>query len=142
MHRNIRRKVLGLFLVLFFVQSNLFEVTANENNSIIFIYRPSDVMTLTQGVKLSIDGNEFGKLAQNKTMRIETNKGEHVFQTKVGLSLGVPNVTGFSGARKFKATFNLNQDQHYFKVIFKPALLGGKHRVIEINESEYLELSK
>tara|TARA_B100001996_G_C18465378_1_gene517781 strand:- start:42 stop:503 length:462 start_codon:yes stop_codon:yes gene_type:complete len=142
MYKNIRRKLLKLFLVLLLGQSSFLKVAANENNSTIFIYRPSDVMTLTQGVKLSMDGNEFGKLGQKKTMRIETTKGEHVFQTKVGLSLGAPNVTGFSGARKFKATFNLNQDQHYFKIIFKPALLGGKHHVIEISETEYLELSK
>ena len=67
MYKNIRRILLKLFLVLLLGQSSFLKVAANENNSTIFIYRPSDVMTLTQGVKLSMDGNEFSDILSNYT---------------------------------------------------------------------------
>jgi hypothetical protein len=51
-------------------------------------------------------------------------------------------VTGFNGAKKFKAKVTLDQPKHFFKVVFKPALLGGKHHVIEIDEAEFTALQK
>ena len=101
------------------------------------IVRPSDPMTLTQVVKLTFGKNETVKLRQNKILVIDTVKGKHKVQTKVGLSLAVPNVTGFNGAKKFKTKINLNQDKHFFKVVFKAALMGGKHEVIEIDKAEF-----
>lgn len=105
------------------------------------IVRSSDPMTLTQVVKLTFGKNETVKLRQNKILVIDTVQGKHKVQTKVGLSLGVPNVTGFNGAKKFKTKVNLNQDQHFFKVVFKPALMGGKHEVIEIDKAEFETLA-
>jgi len=51
--------------------------------------------------------------------------------------LGVPNVTGFNGARKFKKKFTLEQGDHFFKVDFKPAVMGGKHEIISVTQDEY-----
>ncbi len=113
---------------------------AGDNASVSFI-RPFDAMTLTQGVKLSLGKEQLGKLGQKKIITVDVPKGKHKVQTKVGLSLAVPNVTGFNGAKKFKAKLVLDQDQHFFKVVFKPAMLGGQHEVIEIDQAEFTALS-
>ena len=98
-------------------------------------------MTLTQGVKLSLGKEKLGKLGQKKVISVVVPKGKHKVQTKVGLSVGVPNVTGFNSAKKLKAKLMLDQDQHFFKVVFKPAMLGGQHEVIEIDQAEFAALS-
>lgn len=113
---------------------------ADDNATVSFI-RPFDAMTLTQGVKLSLGKEKLGKLGQKKVISVVVPKGKHKVQTKVGLSVGVPNVTGFNGAKKFKAKLVLDQDQHFFKVVFKSAMLGGQHEVIEIDQAEFAALS-
>ncbi|GEM_PF-1304147 len=113
---------------------------AGDNATVSFI-RPFDAMTLTQSVKLSLGKEKLGKLDQKKVITVVVPNGKHKVQTKVGLSLGVPNVTGFNGAKKFKAKLMLDQDQHFFKVVFKPAMLGGQHEVIEIDQAEFEALS-
>ena len=55
------------------------------------------------------------------------------------LHLALP-VTGFTGTKKFKSKVKLNKDQHFFKIVYKAAIMGGKHRIIEIDEAEYNEL--
>ncbi len=112
-----------------------------DDNAYVSFIRPFDAMTLTQGVKLSLGKEKLGKLGQKKVISVVVPKGKHKVQTKVGLSVGVPNVTGFNGAKKFKAKLVLDQDQHFFKVVFKPAMLGGHHEVIEIDQAEFTALS-
>ena len=97
-------------------------------------------MTLTQVVKLTLDKQDPVKLRQKTTHLLEVKKGKHRIQTKVGISLGVPNVTGYNGARKFKMQAELNNDHHYFKVVYKPGMLTGRHEVIEIDEVEHNSL--
>lgn len=127
------------FLILFgiLLQSSLWAIPTEVS----FI-REVNPMVATQRVKLSFDGKEIAKLGHGKTVTIESETGKHTLQTKVGLSLGVPNVTGFNGAKKFKAKVTLDQPKHFFKVVFKPALMGGKHHIIEIDAAEYEALLK
>jgi transcriptional regulatory protein LevR len=115
------------------------EEGVDGNVTTISFIRPSDVMTIGQKVKLSVDGKEIAKMGHNKVAVFKTEKGKHKFETKVGLSLSIP-VTGFGGAKKFKSKVNLDKDQHFFKIKFKAAMMGGKHRIIEIDEAEYNEL--
>ena len=99
--------------------------------------RPVNLMVATQIVKLSLNGDEIAKIGQGKILVVESETGKHSIQTKVGLSLGVPNITGFSGAKKFKSKVTFDKPEHFFKIIFKSSLMGGKHHVIEIDEAEY-----
>jgi hypothetical protein len=99
--------------------------------------RPVNLMVATQIVKLSLNGDEIAKIGQGKILVVESETGKHSIQTKVGLSLGVPNITGFSGAKKFKSKVTFDKPEHFFKIIFKSALMGGKHHVIEIDAAEY-----
>ncbi|NCG08981.1 MAG: hypothetical protein GWO81_05355 [Verrucomicrobia bacterium] len=102
--------------------------------------RETNLMVATQTVKLSFDGKQIAKVGHGKSVSIDTETGKHSIQTKVGLSLGVPNVTGFNGAKKFKSKVTLDKPEHFFKIIFKPALMGGKHHVIEIDAEEYQKM--
>ena len=99
--------------------------------------RPFDAMTVSHNVKLKIDKKQVAKLFHNEAFSMKLSPGKHVFQTSVGLSLGVPNVTGFNGARKFKKKFTFEQGDYFFKVDFKPALMGGKHEIIPVTQDEY-----
>ena len=99
--------------------------------------RPFDAMTVSHNVKLKIDKKQVAKLFHNEAFSMKLSPGKHVFQTSVGLSLGVPNVTGFNGARKFKKKFTFEQGDYFFKVDFKPALMGGKHEIIHVTQDEY-----
>ena len=92
-------------------------------------------------MRLSLGKEKLGKLGQKKVISVVVPKWKHKVQTKVGLSVGVPNMTGFNGAKKFKVKLVLDQDQHFFKVVFKPAMLGGQHEVIEIDQAEFAALS-
>jgi hypothetical protein len=103
--------------------------------------RPTNLMVATQMVKLSIDGKQIAKMGQGKTIVFESETGKHTIQTKVGLSLGLPNVTGFNGAKKFKSKVTFDKPEHFYKIVFKPALMGGKHHVIEIDAAEYQKLT-
>ena len=88
-------------------------------------------------MKLKIAKKQVTKLFHNEAFSMVLSPGMHVFQTSVGFSVGVPNVTGFNGARKFKEKFVLEQGDYFFKVYFKPALMGGKHEIIAITQEEY-----
>jgi hypothetical protein len=105
--------------------------------TIVSFVRPVNLMVATQIVKLSLNGDEIAKIGQGKILVVESETGKHSIQTKVGLSLGVPNITGFSGAKKFKSKVTFDKPEHFFKIIFKSALMGGKHHVIEIDAAEY-----
>ena len=102
--------------------------------------RPFDAMTVSHNVKLKIDKKQVAKLFHNEAFSMKLSPGKHVFQTSVGLSLGVPNVTGFNGARKFKKKFTFEQGDYFFKVDFKPAVMGGKHEIIPVTQDEYKAL--
>jgi len=99
--------------------------------------RPFDAMTVSHNVKLKIDKKQVAKLFHNEAFSMKLSPGKHVFQTSVGLSLGVPNVTGFNGPRKFKKKFTFEQGDYFFKVDFKPAVMGGKHEIIPVTQDEY-----
>jgi hypothetical protein len=99
-------------------------------------------MTITQGVKITVNGNYIDKLWHGKIMTFNLEPGKHKFKTSVGLSFGVPNVTGFNGAKASKHRFKIENDAHYYKVKFKPALMGGKHIMTEIDEAEFKSLSE
>ena len=87
-----------LLVISLFLQS----VLLADPTEVAFI-REVNPMVATQSVKLSFDGKQIAKLGHGKTVTIQSETGKHDLQTKVGLSLGVPNVTGFNGAKKFKA---------------------------------------
>jgi len=135
------RRYVALGLALALVLSLLSNPSlANDTTKVSFV-RGTDLMTLTQVVQLRLGKNKLGKLGQSKIIVVEVPKGKYKVETKVGLSLGVPNVTGFNGAKKFKGKVNLDQDAHYFKVVFKAALMGGRHHVIEVSQAEFDELA-
>ena len=113
-------------------------VAAEEPSDVtVNFIRPFDAMTVSHNVKLKIDKKQVAKLFHNEAFSMKLSPGKHVFQTSVGLSLGVPNVAGFNGARKFKKKFTFEQGDYFFKVDFKPALMGGKHEIIPVTQDEY-----
>ena len=113
-------------------------VVAEESSDVtVNFIRPFDAMTVSHNVKLKIDRKQVAKLFHNEAFSMKLSPGKHVFQTSVGLSLGVPNVTGFNGARKFKKKFTFEQGDYFFKVDFKPAVMGGKHEIIPVTQDEY-----
>ena len=114
---------------------------SNEQVSANFV-REANPMVLTQIVKLSVDGKMVGKISHGGNKELKLKAGKHKFETKVGLSLGVPNVTGFNGAKKFSAVYDLRDSEHFFKIVFKPALMGGKHEIIEVDKKEFLKMGK
>lgn len=122
------------------ITSLLLSITAAAEESsdvTVNFIRPFDAMTVSHNVKLKVDRKQVAKLFHNEAFSMKLSPGKHVFQTSVGLSLGVPNVTGFNGARKFKKKFTLEQGDHFFKVDFKPAVMGGKHEIISVTQDEY-----
>ena len=134
-----KRVLLGL-VVIFSSLAIADSIVAQEhadNAATMSFVRPADLMTAGQKVKLLVDKKEITKLGHDKAFVFDTVKGKHNLQTKVGLSLGIPNVTGFNGAKKFKSKVNLDRDQHFYKIVFKAALMGGKHQIIEIEEAEF-----
>jgi|SaaInlV_120m_DNA_3_1039746.scaffolds.fasta_scaffold05759_3 hypothetical protein len=137
--KGLKLLLLGCIITLTSIAGAFAEDGAESKATTISFIRPTDVMTIGQKVKLSVDGKEIAKLGHNKVAVYETDKGKHKFETKVGLSLAVP-VTGFGGAKKFKSKVNLDKGQHFFKIEFKAAMMGGKHLIIEIDEAEYNEL--
>ena len=132
------RHVLAIILL---IACNFTVADETQQVEVSFI-RPFDAMTVSQNVKLKIDRKQVTKLFHNEAFSIKLSPGKHSFQTSVGLSLGVPNVTGFNGARKFKKKFVLTKPEYFFKVDFKPALMGGKHEIIEITKEDYDVLAK
>ena len=46
----------------------------------------------------------------------------------------MPNVTGFNGAKKARAVYELRDPEHFCKIVFKPALMGGKHEIIAVDK--------
>ena len=113
-------------------------VVAEESSDVtVNFIRPFDAMTVSHNVKLKIDRKQVAKLFHNEAFSMKLSPGKHVFQTSVGLSLGVPNVTGFNGPRKIKKKFTLEQGDYFFKVDFKPAVMGGKHEIISVTQEEF-----
>ncbi len=137
--KGLKLLLLGSIIALTAMTGAFAEDGADSKATTISFIRPTDVMTIGQKVKLSVDGKEIAKLGHNKVAVFETEKGKHKFETKVGLSLSIP-VTGFGGAKKFKSKVKLDKDQHFFKIVYKAAMMGGKHRIIEIDKAEYNEL--
>jgi len=118
------------------------EPATNIATSEVNIYRPSSPLTLTQGVKVAVDDEFVDKIWHNETLRFNVSQGVSEFETSVSLSLGLPNITGFNGARDYEQSFNLKQPKHFFKITFKPSLLGGQHVITEIDAKEFKEISK
>ena len=118
------------------VQSSLW-----ANKAEVSFVRETNLLVATQIVQLSFDGKQIGKLFHGDVLVIETETGKHEVETKVGLSLGIPNITGFNGARKFKSKLILVGPDHFYKIVFKSALMGGKHHVIEIDAVEFEKMS-
>jgi len=118
------------------------EPAANTATSEVNFYRPSSPLTLTQGVKVAVDDEFVDKIWHNETLRFNVSQGVSEFETSVSLSLGLPNITGFNGARDYEQSFNLKQPKHFFKITFKPSLLGGQHVITEIDAKEFKEISK
>ena len=117
-------------------------ISKGVEQSEVFIYRPKDILTLTQGVEFSVDGKMVDKIWHGKELNFTIDQGVHEIQTSVGLSLGLPNVTGYNGVRSFEKKFKFNKKVHYFKILFKAGLLGGKHTVVEINSKQFKALTK
>lgn len=128
---------IGIYFLLlaFFSQASLLADPCR-----VYFFRETNLMVATQTVKLSFDGKQIAKVGHGESVSIDTETGKHSIQTKVGLSIGVPNVTGFNGAKKFKSKVTLEKPEHFFKIVFKPALMGGKHHVIEIDAGEYQKM--
>lgn len=114
----------------------------SDSVSKIQIVRPADPMTLTQGVEIEINNKYVDKLWHTSELVSYIKHGKSKLTTSVGLSLGVPNVTGFNGAKEFNKTFSFDKPNHYFKVEFKPGLLAGQHMIIEITEQQFKDLTK
>jgi hypothetical protein len=117
------------------------EPSTNTLKSEVNIFRPSNPLVLTQGVEIAVNDKYVGKMWHDATLIFNASQGIQEFETSVGFSIGLPNITGFNGARDYETSFNLNKAQHYFKIIFKPALLGGQHVITEIDVNEYKALS-
>ncbi len=113
----------------------------SENVSKVHMIRPTDPMTLTQGVEIEINDKYVDKLWHTSELVTYIKHGKNKITTSVDLSLGVPNVTGFNGAEEFIKTFTFDKPNHYFKVEFKPGLLAGQHVIIEITEEQYKNLT-
>ena len=114
----------------------------SENVSKVHMIRPTDPMTLTQGVEIEINDKYVDKLWHTSELVTYIKHGKNKITTSVGLSLGVPNVTGFNGAKKFTKTFIFDKPNHYFKVEFKPGLLAGQHVIIEITKEQFKNLTQ
>ena len=137
--KGLKLLLLGSLMALTSMTVSVAEDGADSKTTTISFIRLTDVMTITQKVKLSVDGKEIAKLGHNKVAVYQVEKGKHKLETKAGLHLALP-VTGFTGTKKFKSKVKLNKDQHFFKIVYKAAIMGGKHRIIEIDEAEYNEL--
>ena len=118
------------------------EPSASTVQSEVNIFRPTSSLTLTQGVQIAVDDQFVDKMWHGEILRFNVSQGTHEFETSVGLSLGLPNITGFNGARDYERSFNLKQPKHYFKIIFKSSLLGGQHVITEIDAKEFKAISK
>jgi hypothetical protein len=115
---------------------------ASENVSKVQMIRPTDPMTLTQGVEIEINDKYVDKLWHTSELVTYIKHGKNKITTNVGLSLGVPNVTGFNGAKKFTKSFIFDKPNHYFKVEFKPGILAGQHLIVEITEEQFKNLAQ
>jgi hypothetical protein len=112
----------------------------SENVSKIQMVRPADPMTLTQGVEIEINNKYVDKLWHTSELVSYVKYGKNKLTTSVGVSLGLPNVTGFNGAKEFNKVFNFSKPNHYFKVEFSPGLLAGQHIIYEVTDKEFKKL--
>jgi positive regulator of sigma E activity len=140
------KKVL-IIIIAMFISSCASKATYNppidsENVSKVHLIRPTDPLTLTQGVEIDINDKYLDKLWHASELVTYIKHGKNKITTSVGLSLGVPNVTGFNGAKKFTKIFTFDKPSHYFKVEFNPGLLAGQHVIIEITEEQFKNLAQ
>ena len=91
---------------------------------------------------MSVDGKIVGKISHGGNKELELKAGKHKFETKVGLIFGAPNVTGFNGSKKFSTVYELRDSEHFLKIVFKPALMGGEHEITDVNKKKFLEMGK
>lgn len=117
-------------------------IRASTPQSQVFIMRPSDPLTISQGVRIIIDGKFVNTLWQNEMIEFSAKKGTHVIKTSVGYNLALPNITGFNGAKSYQNSFKFNKDQHYFKVQFRPGWLAGHHIITQIDVNTMQTLKK
>jgi hypothetical protein len=105
-----KRLLLGLVIIFssLTIAAPIFAEEQADNTATMSFIRPADLMTIGQKVKLLVDKKEIAKLGHDKVVVFDTVKGKHKLQTKVGFSVGIPNVTGFNGAKKFKSKVNLD----------------------------------
>ena len=134
--------VAGMFVVSCGSSSSFKEPAATTTRSEVNIYRPTDMLTVTQGVKVAVDDKFVDKLWHGQTLQFNVTQGIHEVETSVGLSFGLPNITGFNGARAYERSFKFKAAKHYFKITFKPGLLVGQHVISEIDIKEFEALSK
>jgi hypothetical protein len=124
--------MIRLLTVFFLVFTSIVAQGDEAGQATLSFVRPFDPMTVAQNVKLKIGKNEVAKLSVGESFQTTISPGKYTLQTSVGWSLGVPNVTGYNGARKFKKIYPLSSGERFFKIHFKPSLMGGKHEIIEI----------
>jgi hypothetical protein len=104
------------------------------------VVRPADLLTVSQGVQLHVDGKFVDKIWHDETVSFDVVRGTHELETSVGLSLGVPNITGYNGARAYEINLQFNKEKYFFKIEFNPSLLVGQHILSEITEEEFNSL--
>jgi hypothetical protein len=111
-----------------------------SNLSQISIVRPADLLTASQGVKLHVDGKFIDKIWHDGTVFFDVTRGMHELETSVGVSLALPNITGFNGARAYEVNLQFNKEKYFFKIDYIPHLLAGQHILFEITEKEFNSL--
>jgi hypothetical protein len=117
-------------------QPNLTDVSASKISQI-SVVRPADLLTASQGVQLHIDGQFIDKVWHDETVFFDVTRGMHELETSVGVSLALPNITGFNGARAYEMNLQFNKEKYFFKIEYTPHLLAGQHVLLEITEEEF-----
>ena len=112
----------------------------SQNLSQISIVRPADLLTASQGVKLHVDGKFIDKIWHDGTVFFDVTKEMHELETSVGVSLALPNITGYQGARAYELNLQFNKEKYFFKIEYTPHLFSGQHVLLEITEEEFNNL--
>ena len=107
-----------------------------SNLSQISIVRPADLLTVSQGVQLYVDGKLVDKIWHDETVSFDTTRGMHELETRVGVSLGL-SITGYNGARPYEMNLQFEKEKYFFKIEYSPDLLVGQHVLSEITEEEF-----
>ena len=101
------------------------------------VVRPADLLTASQGVQLSVDGKLVDKIWHDDTVSFDVIRGMHELETSVGVSLGLPNITGYNGARAYEINLQFTKEKYFFKIEYSPSLMVGQHIISEITEEEF-----